>query len=289
MLQADWQKALRTAVGDLTLHVRLEVPAGTCAALFGPSGVGKTTVLRALAGLVRPDLGQIAWQNQVWYDESAGTFVPPQRRAMALHFQDYALFPHLSARDNVRFALSKGQSAIEADELLALMALTPLADRKPHQLSGGQQQRVALARTLVRRPPLLLLDEPFSALDATLRQRLQHDLQAFLRQHGLTTLLVSHDVAEIYRLADTVYGFDAGRLVPLGTPQAAFGQTDHPAPLRAEVLAVLPGTPHGQLHLRVGTQVVVWEMPTSQAPALQPGDQVVLTPQGLRRADRADQ
>jgi len=238
-------KALHTAAGPRTLDVRLTLAPGELVALSGPSGAGKTTLLRLLAGLDRPESGFLRVAGQAWYDDARRQWLPPQRRPLGFVFQDYALFPNMTVRENLAFAAS-GQPAapqIVAD-LLELLELTELAPRRPAALSGGQQQRVALARALARRPRLLLLDEPLAALDLPTRLRLQAALATIHQQFNLTTVLISHDPAEIARLADRVVELELGQVRRVGPPLVP----PAPATVAGRVLAVLAG---GQLRVQL--------------------------------------
>ena len=185
-------------------------------ALFGPSGAGKTLTLQCLAGLVRPDRGRIVVGGEVFFDTDAGIDVPTQRRQLGYVFQGYALFPHLSVEDNVGYGL-RGRPREErrrrAGEVLERLGLGGLGARRPRELSGGQQQRVALGRALAVDPGLLLLDEPLSALDTPLRRQLRRELAAILREWRKATVLVTHDLAEAFQLADRVVVYDKGRVV----------------------------------------------------------------------------
>jgi ABC-type sulfate/molybdate transport systems ATPase subunit len=188
------------------LDARFECGEGELLALVGPSGSGKTTILRAIAGLIRPAAGRVRANGAVWVDDH--TFVPPQGRRVGLVFQHYALFPHLTATGNVQAALPptlprEMRSSI-AGELLEFVRLGGLEDRLPRQLSGGQQQRVALARALARDPQVLLLDEPFSAVDAQTRMVLQRELAQTLQRARKTALLITHDLLEAVTLSDRV-------------------------------------------------------------------------------------
>jgi molybdate transport system ATP-binding protein len=238
MLDFHLLQALHTAAGPRQLDVALTLAPGELVALSGPSGAGKTTLLRLLAGLDRPDGGFIKTENGAWYDHARRQWLPPQRRPLGFVFQDYALFPNMTVRENLAFA-AEGQPEARhvVGELLELFELAELAGRRPAVLSGGQQQRVALARALARRPRLLLLDEPLSALDLPTRLRLQDVLAAAHRQFKLTTILISHDPAEIARLADRVVELDLGRVLRVGPPVAPAA----PATVPGRVLAVLPG------------------------------------------------
>ncbi|RCV91595.1 ABC transporter ATP-binding protein [Billgrantia montanilacus] len=210
---------------------------GELLALVGPSGSGKTTLLRAIAGLYRPAEGRIDCGGETWLDTAHGVVRRPQARRVGVVFQDYALFPHLSARDNVKLALGHlepgGRSAC-ADDWLGRMRLEGLSDRYPSQLSGGQRQRVALARALAREPRALLLDEPFSAVDQVTRRRLQRELALLREQIHIPILLVTHDLDEAVALADRICVLHGGRTLQADVPERLFR---HPA--SAEVARLL--------------------------------------------------
>jgi molybdate transport system ATP-binding protein len=219
MIRINVHHPLWSAAGHMALELDLELPENELIAVYGPSGSGKTTLLRILAGLVKPQDGYICFGEDVWLDTRKKIMVRPQERQAGLVFQDYALFPNMTVRKNLEYALEKGQSRDFVDELMRVMELDELGDRYPARLSGGQQQRVALARALVRRPKLLLLDEPLSALDTEMRQRLQEFILQVHRSYSLTTLLVSHDAPEVIRLADRVVILREGKVVQTGLPQ----------------------------------------------------------------------
>jgi molybdate transport system ATP-binding protein len=190
-----------------TIRARAELPldGDLVTVLFGPSGSGKTTVLRTLAGLDRPDEGTIRFAGETWFDGSRATFVPPQRRAIGLLFQDYALFPHLRVEGNIGFGvrrLARAERDARVRELAARLGIEALLSRRPAELSGGQRQRVALARALAPSPRLLLLDEPLSALDAPARAELRGELRRTLEVSGVPAIVVTHDRAEALALGD---------------------------------------------------------------------------------------
>lgn len=191
----------------IPLDFSLAVGRGATMALVGPSGAGKTSILRCIAGLLMPQAGHIRCHGRTWLDSAAGIDLPARQRRVGFVFQSYALFPHMTARQNVMEAmleLPPGPRHERADELLARVHLEGLADRRPRQLSGGQQQRVALARALARDPDVLLLDEPFSAVDHPTRRAL-HRMLAELRQHSdIPVILVSHDVRDAADAADEI-------------------------------------------------------------------------------------
>ncbi len=210
-------------------HVPL--PPGAILVLFGPSGAGKTTILRQIAGLDRPDEGKIRFGETVWCDVERGVVLTPQQRRASLVFQDAALFPHLSVRANIQYG---GASAGRVEELAARLGVEPLLDRKPRTLSGGEAQRVALARALAPAPRLTLLDEPFASLDAPTRGRLRHDVRALLHQTGTPAVLVTHDRAEAMSIGDSMAVVLDGRVRQVGPIADVFSR-----PVDAEVAAAL--------------------------------------------------
>jgi iron(III) transport system ATP-binding protein len=209
------------ATNPVLAGLDLEVPAGSLTAVLGLSGCGKTTLLRVIAGFEAPDRGTVRIGARVVDDEAS--HVHPEHRRISYVPQEGALFPHLSVQRNVGFGLSREERRGDAvRELLEMVGLGSLADRYPHQLSGGEQQRVALARALARRPEVLLLDEPFSSLDASLRTRVREEVHTLLRAQGVTTVLVTHDQEEALSLADTVAVLRDGTIVQGGTPDQLY-------------------------------------------------------------------
>jgi iron(III) transport system ATP-binding protein len=201
--------------------VSVVVPSGSVVAVLGPSGCGKTTLLMALAGLVTVDRGDITSGSRVL--SSATEHVAPERRGIGWVPQDSSLFPHLSVRDNIGFALPKGQSQrARIEDLAALVGLADFLDRMPGSLSGGQAQRVALARALAVKPEVVLLDEPFAALDTVLRHSLAREVVSLLRESDTTTVLVTHDREEALDLADIVVVMDRGRVAQVGSPREIY-------------------------------------------------------------------
>ena len=219
MIELSVKKRLFSSNGDMLLDVNFSIKPGELVTLYGPSGAGKTTLLKMLCGLVEPEEGTICVSDEVWYDSTVGVNVKPQERNVGIVFQEYALFPNMTVRGNLEYALKKDQSTAIVDELLDLMELSSLGGKKPAVLSGGQQQRVALARAIVRRPKVLLLDEPMSALDTNLRLKIQDYILSVHRQYNLTTILVSHDLLEVTRLSTYVYLMDNGQIVSQGAPK----------------------------------------------------------------------
>jgi molybdate transport system ATP-binding protein len=219
----NWDIALRKHLRHGSSHFELDVSFASPArrlALFGPSGAGKTQVLKMIAGIVRPDSGHVRIAGRVLHDSAGGIDLPPQRRRLGVVFQDYALFPHLTVRQNIAFALHRGWrnparrgEDPAATRWIEALHLQAVAGHYPHQLSGGQRQRVALARALVHEPAALLLDEPFAALDKPLRQRLRRELAELQATLGIPTLLITHDDDDLRALADEVVHLQAGRVV----------------------------------------------------------------------------
>ncbi len=211
-------------VGGLDLDAALDVPTGETVVLLGPNGAGKSTLVRALAGLLAVAEGRVVLDGDVLEDTAAGVRVPPEQRPTGVVFQDGLLFPHLSLLDNVAFGLrSRGMSRQDAHRAatawLDRVSLAGRAHERPDGLSGGEAQRVALARALVTEPRLLLLDEPFSALDAEARAALRRDLRHHLASYAGTRLLVTHDPVEALTLADRLVVLEAGRVTQAGTPE----------------------------------------------------------------------
>ena len=237
----------RTRLGELALALELDVRAGECVALAGPSGAGKTSVLRVVSGLVRPEHGRVDCAGEIWLDTERGIDVRPEARRCGYVFQEYALFPHLTAWQNVAYPLrgvGRAERRRRAQELLDRFGLGRLADARPRTLSGGERQRVAVARALARRPGVLLLDEPLSALDARTRAGAARELAAVLREVQVPALLVTHDFADAARLGQRVGVIDAGRIVQEGMPSelAAAPRSAFVADFTGAV--VLTGTAH---------------------------------------------
>ncbi|MDV6316891.1 ABC transporter ATP-binding protein [Idiomarina sp. HP20-50] len=209
-------------------NLSLSLEPGDIGCLLGPSGCGKTTLLRAIAGFTPVSEGKIQLHGKTV--SSSRTQKPTEQRHVGMMFQDFSLFPHLTVADNIRFGinrLGKKQQDSRVDELLARIDLNGYQNRYPHELSGGQQQRVALARALAPKPKLMLLDEPFSSLDAELREVLTHDVRRLLKEEGITTLLVTHDQQEAFAMADKAGVMYSGQLLQWETPYALYHQPTH--------------------------------------------------------------
>jgi iron(III) transport system ATP-binding protein len=278
---------LRKRFGDTVAvaGVDLEVPRGSLTSLLGPSGCGKTTVLRMIAGLITPDAGRIDIDGRTVTGPNVS--VPPERRNVGLVFQDYALFPHLSVGRNVAYGLTgipRRQRTKRVDEVLELVGLGGLAHRLPTALSGGQQQRVALARALAPSPDLILLDEPFSNLDAALRATVREEVRSILRTAEATAIFVTHDQEEALSLTDRVAVMHAGRLHQLADPQTLY--TKPATRFVAEFVGeadVLPGSRAG----RYLVDTPIGRLPTT-APVETSDVAVVIRPEALRLRPSAD-
>lgn len=219
MLQLNINKQLQGANGSMNLSVDLHIKQGEFVAISGKSGSGKTTLLRTLAGLENAN-GTIRLENSFWLNKKMS--LAPQKREIGFLFQDYALFENMTVLENLLF-VQKDKTL--AQHLLEATELTELKHRLPNQLSGGQKQRVALARALMRKPKILLLDEPLSALDPDMRTKLQNEILTLHKEFNITTFMVSHDPSEIYRLASRVIVLDQGKIINDATPKEVFLKT----------------------------------------------------------------
>ena len=263
MIRISIRKKLNLAGGKGELNIDAELNDHSFTALYGPSGAGKTTLLRLIAGLLQPEQGIIEVNGQTWLNSAKKINLPVQMRNIGFVFQDYALFPNMTVQENLLYALPSATDRSKVESLLVTMGLQNLTNQKPELLSGGQKQRVALARALVRQPQILLLDEPLSALDNVTRIQLQNELQNVHQQYQLTTLLVSHHVPEIFKLAEQVIQIDSGQIIKTGTPNEVFSIHTHneSITLTGEVVTLLPGkievlTAYGLISIKPSAQTV---------------------------------
>lgn len=224
MIEIDITKSLNGANGKILLHISTRLKTNDFISIFGKSGAGKTTLLRIIAGLEVADSGRIIVDNEVWFDSAKKINLPPQKRKIGFVFQDYALFPHFSVWKNLAFGLKDSRQKSKIDEILKLMELENLKNKLPKELSGGQKQRVALARALISNANILLLDEPLSALDNEMRGILQDEIIKLHRHFGLTTILVSHDISEIFKLSNRIIHIKEGKIVSDGDINSIFGE-----------------------------------------------------------------
>ncbi len=216
MIQVALHKKLNAPNGVMHLQVDFKIEPRTFVTLYGQSGAGKTSILRMLAGLMSVDEGQIIVHQETWLDTAQRIHLSPQKRKVGFVFQDYALFPNMTVEENLTFALTKKQDKKIIGDLIEIIELGNLKNRKPATLSGGQKQRVALARALVQKPQILMLDEPLAALDYQMRSKLQKYILQVHQEYGHTTILISHDVDEIIRLSDQVFILEDGKIVHQG-------------------------------------------------------------------------
>lgn len=224
MLDLEIHKILKSTQGSFELKLQLQCRKNSFTVISGPSGSGKTTLLNMIAGLMKPDHGHIYFDSVPWY--KGKQYISPQERPVGLVFQDYSLFPHLTVEEQIKLVKPKHVDASEITKLLEALEIEKLAAQKPGQLSGGQQQRAAIDRTLIQRPKVLLLDEPLAAVDRKLRLKLQEFIQKVHQEYELTTLMVTHDVAEAIRLADQIIELDKGQVLRSGTPSQVFGHQE---------------------------------------------------------------
>jgi molybdate transport system ATP-binding protein len=281
MIEIDVRKQLLD--GEFSLHAQLRIEEGDLAALFGKSGAGKTTLLRILAGLAAPDEGVVRVGGETWFDSRRRINLPPQKRRIGFVFQDQALFPHLSVRDNLAYALPRNADRGFIDELLELTGLAALHSRRPDTLSGGQRQRVALARALARRPAVLILDEPLSALDATTRLQLQDEILHLHRALGLSTLMVTHDVPEVFKLATRVFMLEDGTVTRHGPPALVFAdqRCDGRIKVPAEVLGMENNDILHTVTVLVGNQILSVVADNEEVRNLRIGDKIILLPKSF--------
>lgn len=251
MIDMNVRKRLGSAANAFALDLKLRLP-DDCrfAVLFGPSGSGKTLTLRALAGLLTPDEGQISLMNCPLFDSSRGLNLPARERRIGYMFQDFALFPHLDVASNVAFGLERTgffrsfQVRRKVMEQLDFLGIADLASRMPCTLSGGQRQRVALARALAAEPRLLLLDEPFSALDPLLRGRVRQELRGILERSGLPALVITHDPADVEVFADQLALYERGRVTNVLPFRESYGGQPA-APVLEQLLGAAPNAGRG--------------------------------------------
>lgn len=258
MIQLSAQKELNTDGATFSLDIELHIEKGEHTGIIGSSGAGKTTLLKILAGLVKPDSGKLIVDGETWFDADRKINLPTQERHIGFVFQDYALFPNMSARENLEFAFSSVVDKKRVEEVMEMLAISDVANQKPGTLSGGQKQRVALGRALIRDPKLLLLDEPLSSLDPGMRTKLQKSLSLIACNFNGTMILVSHDATEVIQLTERALILEKGRIVHQGSPAELLllqsGGDNKPG--MVEVIGILPDrkvaivkSHHGVLHI----------------------------------------
>ena len=271
--------------GENMLSVDEELEKGSFITLFGKSGVGKTTILRIVAGLVKPEVGIIEVDGETWLNTERNISLPTQKRPIGFVFQDFALFPHMTVRQNLVFA-SKGKKDFDfIDQLISLVGLETFANSKPGVLSGGQRQRAALIRSLVRKPRILLLDEPFSALDHEMSCRLREEIFNIHRQFNLTTLLVSHDKEDIYSLSDVIMQITNGKIIKSILTNNISTQNGNRGinKIQGKVLQIRKNGVVYILEIQVGNNVVKIIVNEEESRELKPGKMVMLYPKPFQQ------
>ncbi|MDD3324414.1 MAG: ATP-binding cassette domain-containing protein [Sulfurospirillaceae bacterium] len=270
MITIDIDKKLLGSMGEMPLHVGISIENKSFVALSGQSGSGKTTLLRILAGLERAK-GKIVVDDEIWLDEK--TFLPPQKRGIGFVFQDYALFPNMSVLENLLFVK---KDLTLAKHLLEMTELESLQERKPMTLSGGQKQRVSLCRAMMNRPKLLLMDEPLSALDPLMRNKLQHEILMLHKEFGTTTVMVSHDPSEIYRLSNRVIVLAQGKVVSDGDAKSVLLKTQgsQKFSFEGELLDIIKVDVIFIAIIAIGQQLVEVVLDASEAEVLHVGQSV---------------
>lgn len=279
MICFNLYKTLKGISGNMNLELELDIPKGDLVTLYGDSGAGKTSTLRMLSGLLRPDSGKITVNDNIWFDINQSINLSPQQRNIGYVFQDYALFPNMTIRENLEFALTKNQNNGIVSDLIDIVELGELQYRKPNTLSGGQQQRVALARALVQQPQLLLLDEPLAALDNTIRLKLQDYILKIHREYKLTTILISHDIGEIIKLSNKVYVLKEGQIVKHGAPTEVFinKKINDDLKLTGIILAIEKQNENYEITLSVHSQIIKIKATTSEIEDIKIGDFMIMT------------
>ncbi len=279
MIKIAIKKELNTSEGKIILSVNKIIEKSDFLTLFGKSGSGKTTLLRIIAGLEVPDSGEIVVDDEIWFDSNRKINLPPQKRNVGFVFQDYALFPNMSVRQNLEFALLNKNEKKRIDKILDIMELSNLTNTKPQNLSGGQKQRVAVARALMRNPKILLLDEPLSALDVEMRLKLQDELLDIHKKFNLTSIVVSHDISEVFKLSNRVFKIDRGEIIADATPTKVYSNQNLSGKFKVsgEVLSIRKSDILYVVEVLVHNEIVKIVTVKSDIEHLKTGDKVLLS------------
>lgn len=278
MIYLSVQKKLHIEEGIETLSVETNIPEGEFVAVTGKSGAGKTSLLRMIAGLMKPEKGFITINKVTWLDTKNKVDLPVQKRGIGFVFQNAALFPNMTVLRNLQFAAGKSQDMNLLNRLLQMVGMESFAQRKPETLSGGQQQRISIIRALARKPDLLLLDEPFAALDAEMRNRLREELKLLHKEFRLTTILVTHDMSDIFSLAQRVIVLEKGKISRSGNPYEVFGNTkiDRHVQLKGEVLKIQKSGVVYIAEILTGQHILKLKLGEDEQAHLQPGSEVLV-------------
>ena len=273
MIYINISKKLSGVIENMELNVNLKLKKGEFLAITGESGSGKTTLLRIIAGLEKAK-GEIKVENEVWMDNK--NFLPPQKRKIGYVFQDFALFPNMNVLQNLLYVNKDKDFALN---LLKLSGIENLKDRFPNTLSGGQKQRVALCRALMRRPKILLLDEPFSALDEKRREDLQEKLYIFHKKFNLTTIMVSHSSNEIYKLADNMVELKYGKQIRYGNAKKLLinSKTSEKFSIKGKVIDIIKADIINIAVVSIGNGIVECVISQNEAKNVRVGDSVLLS------------
>lgn len=276
MIEIDFKKTLYGAKGKFILDISLKLPTYEFISFFGKSGAGKTTILKILSGLIKPDSGRICVNDRLFFDSSKNFSLPIQKRSIGFVFQDYALFPHLNVYKNITFAQKSNKSRL--DEVIALMELDKLLSKKTQELSGGQAQRVAIARALVSESEILLLDEPLSALDLSMRVKIADELKKLSSHFKLSSFLVSHDLGEVFRLSDKIVCIEEGKVSKIGTPDEIFlnSQYSGKISINGEILKIIPGKISYIIDVLIQNNITKVFIDKNEALGLKVGDKILL-------------
>ncbi len=278
MTHFSLQKKLHAAGGSIALDVNCDVEDGAFISLYGPSGAGKTSLLRMLAGFMTPDAGRIKVKDEIWFDSERRINVIPQRRSVGFVFQDYALFPNMNVEQNISYALGKNDPQKIINDLLEVTGLKGLRDKKIQMLSGGQQQRVAVARAIARKPKLLLLDEPLSAIDNEMRSSLQQTLLSIHQEFNVTAIIVSHDINEIVKLTSKTIHLENGVVEQFQSPAEIFlNRSDEPSSLKGVFLSAENSGDEFIALILAGEQVITIKCGEADANNLQKGDEIIVS------------
>ena len=278
MIDLKLYKILKTSEGDLPLDINLQINNGELITIEGHSGAGKTTILRLIAGLIEPDKGKIIVDKKEWLNTENKIFLPPQKRNVGFVFQDYSLFPNMTVYENIKFALNGDMDINHVNEIIEMMELELLKDRYPSTLSGGQKQRASLARAIVRKPEILLLDEPLSALDNEIRLKLQDYILKVHRLFNLTTILVSHDISEIFKMSDRVVRISRGKITNEGIAHEVFNENYISGKFRftGDVLKIENDDVVFIVSVLVGNNIIKVIATQEEIENLKPGDKVMI-------------
>lgn len=278
MIQLSLYKLLKTADGDLPLDINLQISEGDFITIEGHSGAGKTTLLRLIAGLIKPEKGIIKVNDIEWFNASKKIFLSPQKRKVGFVFQDYSLFPNMTVLQNIEFASGDKKDTAHLKEIIEIMELEMFKDRYPETLSGGQKQRVSLARAIARRPNILLLDEPLSALDSEIRLKLQDFILKVHRKLNLTTIMVSHDLSEIFKMSDKVIRLKKGKIINQGDAPNVFNQDYISGKFRftGDILSIENNDVVNIVSVLVGNNIVKIIASAQESKSLKPGDKVII-------------